>query len=55
VSAGVVLAGLAIHFTAWNWIDPITSLAITLMIAGRLVDAEEIRADGPAGRPRLGE
>lgn len=33
VSAGVVLAGLAIHFTAWNWIDPITSLAITLMIA----------------------
>ncbi|NOW47306.1 cobalt-zinc-cadmium efflux system protein [Novosphingobium sp. SG751A] len=33
VSAGVVLAGLAIHFTAWNWIDPVTSLAITLMIA----------------------
>lgn len=33
VSAGVVLAGLAIHFTAWNWIDPVTSLVITLMIA----------------------
>lgn len=33
VSAGVVLAGLAIHFTAWNWIDPVTSLAITLIIA----------------------
>lgn len=33
VSAGVVLAGLAIHFTAWSWIDPATSLAITLLIA----------------------
>lgn len=33
VSAGVVLAGLAIHFTAWTWIDPVTSLVITLMIA----------------------
>lgn len=33
VSAGVVLAGLAIHFTAWNWIDPVISLVITLMIA----------------------
>jgi len=33
VSAGVVLAGLAIYFTAWNWIDPVTSLVITLMIA----------------------
>lgn len=33
VSAGVVLAGLAISLTGWQWIDPATSLAIVGVIA----------------------
>jgi cobalt-zinc-cadmium efflux system protein len=33
VSAGVVIAGLAILFTGLWWIDPLTSLAIIVMIA----------------------
>jgi len=32
VSAGVVLAGLAILLTGWLWIDPITSLVIVAVI-----------------------
>ena len=32
VSLGVVLAGLAIRFTGWLWLDPLTSLAIALLI-----------------------
>jgi cobalt-zinc-cadmium efflux system protein len=33
VSAGVVLAGVAVLFTGARWIDPVTSLVITLVIA----------------------
>ncbi|NMN03063.1 MULTISPECIES: cation diffusion facilitator family transporter [unclassified Novosphingobium] len=33
VSAGVVLAGLAIALTGWAWIDPATSLVIVAVIA----------------------
>lgn len=33
VSAGVVLAGLAIALTGWAWIDPVTSLVIVAVIA----------------------
>jgi cobalt-zinc-cadmium efflux system protein len=32
VSAGVVLAGLVILYTGWSWVDPLTSLAIALLI-----------------------
>jgi cobalt-zinc-cadmium efflux system protein len=32
VSAGVVLAGIAIMFTGLTWIDPLVSIAITLVI-----------------------
>ena len=32
VSACVVLAGLAIHYTGMNWIDPATSIVIALVI-----------------------
>jgi cobalt-zinc-cadmium efflux system protein len=32
VSAGVVLAGLAILFTGWEWIDPVISLVIVAII-----------------------
>jgi cobalt-zinc-cadmium efflux system protein len=32
VSAGVVVAGLAIFFTGWVWLDPLTSLAIVGVI-----------------------
>ncbi|HEY2124666.1 MAG TPA: cation diffusion facilitator family transporter, partial [Chthoniobacterales bacterium] len=32
VSAGVVLAGLAIRFTGWVWLDPVTSILINLVI-----------------------
>ena len=33
VSAGVVAAGGLVLLTGWNWIDPVTSLAITAIIA----------------------
>jgi cobalt-zinc-cadmium efflux system protein len=33
VSAGVVLAGLAMALTGWTWIDPVTSLVIVVVIA----------------------
>ncbi len=33
VSAGVVIAGAVVLFTGWNWIDPVTSLVITALIA----------------------
>lgn len=32
VSVGVVLAGLVILYTGWNWLDPVTSLLITVVI-----------------------
>lgn len=32
VSLGVVIAGLAIHWTAMTWIDPVTSLVISVII-----------------------
>ena len=32
VSAGVVIAGIFIQLTGWNWIDPVTSLVINVVI-----------------------
>lgn len=32
ISAGVVIAGIAIYFTGWSWLDPATSLAINAII-----------------------
>src|SRR3546814_12659360 len=32
VSAGVVLAGIAILFTGWLWLDPVVSIVIVLVI-----------------------
>ena len=32
ISLGVMLAGLAMLFTGWNWLDPAVSLAIVLVI-----------------------
>lgn len=32
VSAGVVVAGLVILMTGWRWLDPLTSLAVNLVI-----------------------
>jgi len=32
VSAGVVVAGLVIAHTGWNWLDPLVSLAIAVLI-----------------------
>ncbi len=32
ISLGVVLTGFAIVFTGWQWLDPIVSLAITIVI-----------------------
>ena len=32
VSAGVVVAGLAMRLTGWTWLDPLSSLAIALVI-----------------------
>ena len=54
VSAGVVLAGLIIVFTGWHWLDPVTSLAINLVIVwgtwGLLRDSVSLAMDAvPAG------
>jgi cobalt-zinc-cadmium efflux system protein len=32
ISAGVVVAGLAIYFTGWAWLDPATSILINVII-----------------------
>lgn len=32
VSLGVVLAGLGIYSTGWTWIDPVTSIAVAMVI-----------------------
>lgn len=32
ISLAVVIAGIGIRFTGWNWIDPVTSLLIALVI-----------------------
>jgi cobalt-zinc-cadmium efflux system protein len=32
ISAGVVVAGLAIRFTGWTWLDPLTSILINIVI-----------------------
>ena len=54
VSAGVVLAGIAILYTGWHWLDPVTSLAINAIIVwgtwGLLRDATNLALDAvPAG------
>ncbi|HUP27490.1 MAG TPA: cation diffusion facilitator family transporter [Chloroflexia bacterium] len=54
VSAGVVLAGIAIVFTGWPWIDPVVSLLIVLVIFmgtwGLLRDSVNLALDAvPAG------
>jgi cobalt-zinc-cadmium efflux system protein len=32
LSFGVVVAGIAIHFTGWRWLDPLTSLVIVALV-----------------------
>ncbi len=54
VSAGVVLAGLAIGFTGWLWLDPVVSLGIVVVIAlgtwGLLKDSMAMAIDAvPSG------
>lgn len=54
VSAGVVVAGAAIIFTGWNLIDPIVSLAISILIVvlawGLLREATNLSLDAvPSG------
>jgi cobalt-zinc-cadmium efflux system protein len=34
VSLGVVLAGIGIVYTGWLWLDPVTSLVISVVIVG---------------------
>ncbi|MEO8473406.1 MAG: cation diffusion facilitator family transporter [Chryseolinea sp.] len=34
VSVGVVVSGIIMHFTSWNWIDPMISLVIMVVIVG---------------------
>ena len=49
VSAGVVLAALAIRYTGWLWLDPVTSLAIAAVITlgtwGLLRDSIDLSLD----------
>ena len=54
VSAGVVVAGIAILYTGWHWLDPVTSLAINAIIVwgtwGLLRDATNLALDAvPSG------
>ena len=54
VSLGVVLAAAAIMATGWVWLDPVTSLAIVVVIVvgtwGMLRDAVNLTMDGVPGR-----
>jgi cobalt-zinc-cadmium efflux system protein len=49
VSAGVVLAALAMRYTGWLWLDPVTSLVIVVVIAvgtwGLLRDSIDLSLD----------
>ena len=49
VSAGVVVAGAAIAYTGWHWLDPVTSLAINAIIVwgtwGLLRDSTNLALD----------
>ncbi len=38
VSAGVVAAGIAIWFTGWRWLDPLTSLVLAAVIVVQTID-----------------
>jgi cobalt-zinc-cadmium efflux system protein len=53
VSAGVVLAGLAIIATGWRWIDPAVSLAVAVVILagtwGLMRDAVNLAMDAVPG------
>ena len=54
VSAGVVLAGIAILYTGWHWLDPVTSLVINAVIVwgtwGLLRDSTNLALDAvPTG------
>jgi cobalt-zinc-cadmium efflux system protein len=59
VSLGVVLAGIAILVTGWNWIDPVVSLVIVVVIVigtwGLLHDSVTLALDGvPPGVDAVG-
>ncbi len=49
VSAGVVVAGVAILYTGWHWLDPVTSLVINAVVVygtwGLLRDATNLALD----------
>jgi cobalt-zinc-cadmium efflux system protein len=54
VSAGVVVAGAAILFTGWNWIDPLASMIVSAIVVwaawGLLAEAAKLSvAAVPAG------
>jgi cobalt-zinc-cadmium efflux system protein len=54
ISAGVVVAGLAIRFTGWFWLDPATSIIINIIIVigtwGLLRESFDLALDAvPAG------
>ncbi len=59
VSVGVVVAALAIRFTGWLWLDPVTSIAIAVVIIagtwGLLRDSVRLALDAvPDGIDRAG-
>lgn len=49
ISLGVVAAGIVIHYTHWNWLDPVMSLTISLIIIvgtwGLLKDSVQLSMD----------
>ena len=50
VSVGVVVSGIAIHFTGWTLIDPIVGIVVALLIAlssySMLADSMRLVLDG---------
>ena len=53
VSAGVVVAGLAIWATGWRWLDPVTSLVLAaIIVVGTLDLLREAAEMALAGVPR---
>ncbi len=59
VSAGVLIAALAIRFTGWQWLDPLTSLAIVAVIVigtwSLLRDSVNLALDAVPGGIELAE
>ncbi len=59
ISAGVVIAGIAILFTGWSWLDPVTSILINVIIVigtwGLLRESFNLATDAVPANIDLGQ